>query len=250
MTDKGIKPVALITGGSRGIGLASARLFAKQGYNLVLAATSEQNLRHAVSELKIFSPETDILIQPTQVEDPQQVKQLYQETQQKFKRLDVLVNAAGIMQDMPFAMTSSQALHQLFGTNVYGSFYCSQYASRLMSRQKKGAIIHLASVVGEQGSAGQAAYAASKSALDGLTRSLAKELAPSGIRVHAVAPGFINTDMTAHYSEAQRQDVMQKITLQREGSPNDVAELIAFLASDRASYITGQVINVNGGMLL
>jgi 3-oxoacyl-[acyl-carrier protein] reductase len=182
-------------------------------------------------------------------EEPQ-VKSLFQQLQANYQRLDVLINCAGIMSETPVAMTRPADLQQIFAVNVFGSYYCCQYATRLMARKQCGAIVNLASAVGEQGARGQSAYAASKSAISGLTRSLAKELAPQGIRVNAVAPGFIETDMTAAFEGERKQAVIDRTLLGRSGQAEEVAALIAFLASDQASYITGQVVNINGGLQL
>ena len=147
-------------------------------------------------------------------------------------------------------MTRPDDLRRTFEVNVFGSYYCCQYAARLMARNKRGVIINLASAVGEQGATGQSAYAASKSAISGLTRSLARELAPQGIRVNAVAPGLIDSDMTSVYQAERRQAVIDHTALGRSGQAAEVAALIAFLASDQAGYITGQVIGINGGLQL
>jgi 3-oxoacyl-[acyl-carrier protein] reductase len=243
-------PVALITGGSRGIGLATASALAHKGYRLMLAARSESQLASARETLMRGYPEVDIRIACVDVAEETQVKALFQQLQADYKQLDVLVNCAGIMSEALLAMTRTADLQQTFAVNVFGSYYCCQYASRLMARKQRGVIINLASAVGEQGASGQSAYAASKSAISGLTRSLSRELAPQGIRVNAVAPGFIETEMTADYNGERKQQVVEHILLGRPGQAAEVAALIAFLASDQASYITGQVVNINGGLQL
>jgi 3-oxoacyl-[acyl-carrier protein] reductase len=242
--------VALVTGGSRGIGLTTARALAGSGYRLLLAAREAAALDAATVELKQEFPDAHVTPVATDIADETRVKALFQQLQSTHKRLDLLVNCAGIMRDAPLAMTRPDDLQHTFAVNVFGSYYCCQYAARLMARNKHGVIINLASAVGEQGSAGQSAYAASKSAIDGLTRSLARELAPQGIRVNAVAPGLIDTDMTAAYQGQRRQAVIDKTLVGRAGSADEVAALIAFLASDQAGYITGQVINISGGLIL
>jgi 3-oxoacyl-[acyl-carrier protein] reductase len=243
-------PVALITGSSRGIGLATASTLAANGYRLMLAARSEAELATARDTLKRDHPAADVNIACVDVAEEAQVKTLFQQVQSNYKQLDSLVNCAGTMSEAPLAMTRPADLQQIFAVNVFGSYYCCQYAARLMARKQHGAIINLASAVGEQGAVGQSAYAASKSAISGLTRSLAKELAPQGIRVNAVAPGFIETDMTASYEGERKQAVIERTLLGRSGQVTEVAALIAFLASEQASYITGQVVNINGGLQL
>ena len=243
-------PVALITGGSKGIGLATAYVLAAEGYRLVLAARSAEQLADAHQALHLKHPDADVTLVTTDVADESQVKALFQQLLADHQRLDLLVNCAGIMQESPLAMTRADDLQQIFEINVFGSYYCCQYAARLMARNQQGVIINLASAVGEQGAAGQSAYAASKSALSGLTRSLARELAPLGIRVNAVAPGLIDTEMTAAYEGERKDSVVKRIPLGRSGEAAEVAALIAFLASDKASYITGQVVNITGGLQL
>ncbi len=154
------------------------------------------------------------------------------------------------MPEAAMMMTSAEQLQQVFAVNTFGSFYCAQYASRLMARNRSGAIVNIASVVAEQGSAGQVAYSASKAALKGMTASMAKELAPMGVRVNSVAPGFIETELVAHYSAKQRQQLISQTALGRLGQADDVAAVVAFLCSESASYITGQTIAVDGCLQL
>jgi 3-oxoacyl-[acyl-carrier protein] reductase len=244
------RPVALITGGSRGIGLATARALAAAGYQLVLAASTPEHLAVAERSLRADQPDISLDTFPLDIADEPRVKALFQHIQSSHKGLDLLVNCAGIMQDAPLAMTRPDDLRRTFEVNVFGSYFCCQYAARLMARNRHGVIINLASAVGEQGSAGQSAYAASKAALSGLTRSLARELAPQGIRVNAVAPGLIDTDMTAAYQGKAKESVIARTMLGRSGEAHEVAGLIVFLASERAAYITGQVIAINGGLQL
>jgi 3-oxoacyl-[acyl-carrier protein] reductase len=244
------QPVALITGGSRGIGLATAQVLAGNGYSLLLASRSQSALVEAKQQLQESAHEATINTINIDVAEEAQVKALFQHLQSTYKRLDLLVNCAGIMDEAPLAMTRADDLQQTFAVNVFGSYYCCQYAARMMARNHHGVIINLASVAGEQGAVGQSAYAASKAAIAGLTRSLARELAPQGIRVNAVAPGFIETDLIAGYNSERKASVLQNILLGRAGEAREVAELIAFLASDKASYITGDVISINGGMRL
>jgi 3-oxoacyl-[acyl-carrier protein] reductase len=245
-----VTPVALLTGGSRGIGHAVAIRLLEQGYRLVIAARDEDALHGCVAKLQGRYPGAAIRAVPTDVSDEGAVKALFQQIQREEKRLDALVNAAGILLEAPLAMTRATELENLFRINVFGSYYCCQYAARLMSRQRSGAILNLASVVGEQGAAGQSAYAASKSAISGLTRSLARELAPMGIRVNAMAPGFIDTDMTRHYEGPMREQIINRTLLGRAGTVEDVAALAEYLLSSDASYVTGQVIAVDGGLRL
>lgn len=244
------QPVALITGGSRGIGLATAQVLAAMGYRLLLAARAPEPLEQAQQSLRHAYPDTNVITMNLDVADESQVKSLFQQLQSNYKRLDLLVNCAGIMPEALLAMTRPDDLRRTFEVNVFGSYYCCQYAARLMARNKRGVIINLASAVGEQGATGQSAYAASKSAISGLTRSLARELAPQGIRVNAVAPGLIDSDMTSAYQGERRQAVIDHTALGRSGQAAEVAALIAFLASDQAGYITGQVIGINGGLQL
>ena len=241
---------ALVTGASRGIGFATAKRLASTVGHLTMVARDETWLEESAAELRSSFPGVDVSAYALDIGDETAVKGLFQYVQKRGNGLDILVNAAGVMNESALAMTRADDLLSTFQTNVFGSYYCCQYAARLMSRSGSGSIINLASISGEQGVAGQSAYAASKSALSGLTRSLAKELGPLGIRVNAVAPGFIDTDLTANYQGEHRDKIIDQILMGRSGTVDEVAALIEFLASDQASYITGQVIPISGGLKL
>jgi 3-oxoacyl-[acyl-carrier protein] reductase len=181
---------------------------------------------------------------------PTAVEPLYREIHRQFRRLDILVNNAGIMEGAPLGMIPAPSAERMLAVNTLGPLLHLQQAARLMQRAKSGAIVNITSILGTQGASGWAAYSTSKSALVGLTRSSAKELAPYGIRVNAIAPGFIETEMTASLPEASRNNTLAAIGLKRFGAPEDVARAAGFLVSDAASYITGQILGIDGGMLI
>jgi 3-oxoacyl-[acyl-carrier protein] reductase len=245
LTDKCI----LITGANRGIGNATARLCAKYGARLFLAGREAAALKALAEEL---GNQTHNIVQPLvyDVCDENAVKKAFQQIQQSAGRLDALVNNAGIMLDAPIGMTRLSDLQQQLNINTVAAFQHAQIASRLMTRQKSGSIINLCSAVGEQGSAGQSAYATSKAALNGMTKSMAKELGSLNIRVNGVAPGFIDTDMVSEYQDDKRHHVLENTALKRAGQADEVAELICFLMSEKAAYITAQVIGIDGGIKL
>lgn len=239
-------PVSLVTGASRGIGAASALRLAALGHHLLLTARNEIALTDIAQQCQLAGAASTLVL-PCDLTDQASVMQLFNQIKQQHQKLDHLINAAGMMQDSMLGMTRLSDLQALFSLNVMASYQCCQLAARLMMRQKQGNIVNLASKVGESGAIGQSAYAASKAAISGLTKALAKELGPFGIRVNAVAPGFIETDLTAHYSDAQKQQLCQQISLGRTGQADEVAAVIQFLCSPAASYISGQVMAVDGG---
>jgi 3-oxoacyl-[acyl-carrier protein] reductase len=241
-------PVSVVTGASRGIGARTARLLAEAGHRLVLVARGEGALREVARECESLG--ASVVVHAADLTDPEAVAGIFRSILQQEGRVDTLVNAAGAMSDAAIAMTKLDVLESLLRVNVHATFQCCQLASRLMLRQRSGSIVNVASKVGESGSAGQAAYAASKAAISGLTKSLAKELGPSGIRVNAVAPGFIETDLTAYYGDEARRALVDRIALRRLGQADDVARVIRFLASGESAYVTGQVIGVDGGFVL
>lgn len=237
--------VILITGASKGIGQACAERCAMLGASLHLCGRDDRAL-HALSERLPGAH----YVHCYDVTDDEQVKQTFVEVKKRSGQLDGLVNNAGIMLDAGFAMTPMADLDTQWRVNGAAAFLHAQYAARLMMPKKTGSIVNLCSIVGEQGSAGQVAYSMSKSALSGMTLSLAKELGGSGIRVNGVAPGFIETDMTAKYSADKRDNLKEQISLGRLGQPQEVANLISFLLGDDATYLTGQIIGVDGGLHL
>jgi len=241
-------PVALVTGASRGIGAATARVLAARGFRLVLVARGEAALRDVGQACEALGAEVSVHV--ADVTDSLAVTEVFRSLMQAAGSLDVLVNAAGVMRDAPLATTKLTALDELFRVNVMGTFQCTQLAVKLMARHRRGSVVNVASKVGESGSSGQAAYAASKAAVTGLTKSLAKELGPIGVRVNAVAPGFIETDLTAHYGAEARDAIASAVALRRLGRADDVARVIGFLCSDDSAYVTGQVIGVDGGFVL
>lgn len=239
----------LITGASSGIGEATARLCAAYGARLFLAGRDEAKLLSLAEALGAEShQQVESLCYDVTAEA--EVKNAFKKIQQSAGHLDGLVSCAGIMQDASLAMTSLSALQQQLNVNTVAVFQHIQLASRLMARNKSGSIVNLCSAVGEQGSAGQSAYAASKAAVSGLSKSLSKELATLNIRVNGVAPGFIDTPLIAAYQHEKREQVINSIALKRAGSAEEVAELICFLLSDKASYISGQIIGIDGGLKL
>lgn len=239
--------MALVTGASRGIGAATALALAESGHRLALVARGEEPLREVARACEAVGAQ--VRVHAADVTDAEAMTGVFRAILQDEKRVDVLVNAAGIMRDAVLAMTKLETLDELLRVNVSGTFHCCQLASKFMIRQRSGAIVNLASKVGESGSPGQAAYAASKAAIAGLTKSLAKELGPSGVRVNAVAPGFIETDLTAHYGAEARAAIVERVALRRLGQAQDVARVIRFLCTTDAAYVTGQVIAVDGGFV-
>jgi 3-oxoacyl-[acyl-carrier protein] reductase len=238
--------VALVTGASRGIGRAIARALAAQGAGVALAARDETALAAAVAEAA-GSGEGEAWALRLDVAERASAEAAVASVLERRGRLDILVNNAGITRDNLLIRMKPEEWDQVLATNLSGVFHCTQAAVKPMLKQRAGRIVSVASVVGLTGNAGQANYAASKAGLLGFTKSLARELASRSITVNAVAPGFIESDMTAAMSEKARQAVTSAIPMGRVGRPEDVAGAVVFLASDAAAYITGQVLAVDGG---
>ena len=240
---------AVVTGGSRGIGRAVCLELAKGGANVVLCyAGNESAAAEAVSACEALG--TKALAVKCDVADGAQVKELMDQAVKAFGRIDILVNNAGITRDGLLMMMKEEDFDAVISANLKGTFLCMKAVARIMMKQRYGRIVNLSSVVGLRGNAGQVNYAASKAGVVGMTKSLAKELASRGVTVNAVAPGFIETDMTAAMTDAAKAATLASIPQQRLGAPEDVAKAVAFLASDEAGYITGQVLAVDGGMAM
>jgi 3-oxoacyl-[acyl-carrier protein] reductase len=238
--------VALVTGASQGIGRATALAFAEAGAKVAVAARSADKLATLVADIE--SKGGAALALSMDVADAAQVKAGFQQTLAKFGRLDILVNNAAITRDTLALRMKLDDWDAVLRTNLTGAYLCSQQALGAMLRQRSGRIINISSVVAETGNAGQANYIAAKAGLMGLTRALAVEVASRSITVNCVAPGFIDTPMTAPLPDALKEKMKSLIPLGRFGSDRDVAAAILFLSSDEAAYITGQVLDVNGGM--
>lgn len=241
--------VAIVTGGTRGIGRAIALKLADKGANIVI---NYRNSDKEAEELKAILEKkgVKVLTVKCDISNFEDSKDLMDKCKEVFGKIDILVNNAGITKDTLIMRMKEEDFDNVIDVNLKGTFNCAKHASAIMLKQRFGKIINMTSVVGIAGNAGQVNYAASKAGVIGLTKSLAKELGSRGITVNAVAPGFINTDMTASLSEKVKEEASKNIPLKRLGDPEDVANLVRFLASDAANYITGQVINVDGGMVM
>jgi len=241
--------VAFITGATRGIGYATAIEFAKHGATLILNGRDQQQL----VDIQNFITETykvTVHILPYDVRDTSEIKNAFVWIKKNVGQLDVLVNNAGVLDAALLGMVSEHQMSNTFAINIEAVIYHMQFASRLMTRQKQGSIINVSSVIGRSGDIGQVVYGSSKAAVIGATYSAAKELGSYNIRVNAVAPGFIDTDMSKELTEEKYAKRLSEITMNRFGKPEEVANTILFLASDLSSYVTGQVIGVDGGIVM
>ena len=243
------KGVVLITGGSRGIGKAIANKFAENGYNLVINYVSDS------TDIKSLSAEFEqkgaqVLFIKTDVKDLESCENMIKSAIDKFGKIDVLVNNAGITKDALIMRMKEEDFNKVIDINLKGTFNVTKSVVPFMMKKRSGKIVNLSSVVGVTGNAGQCNYSASKAGIIGFTKSLAKELASRNIRVNAVAPGFIKTDMTAVLSDNVKEEINKQIPMKKMGTPEDVANVVYFLSSNESSYITGQVINIDGGMVM
>jgi len=241
--------VAIVTGASRGIGRAAAESLLKAGCSVVLNARPSNEASASFAELEAAYPGRVATVMGS-VTDSATASALAQSAMSRHKRLDILVNNAGILRDKLIGMISDAEIEELFGVNVIGLIKITQLAARVMARRKSGSIINVSSIVGRRGNSGQTVYSATKAAVIGATLSAAKELAPMNIRVNAVAPGLIDTSMIKSIPEDKRKTLESHIAMGRVGAPQDVANTILFLASDLSSYVTGQVIGVDGGLIV
>ena len=243
------KKVCWITGASGGIGAACAEVFAQAGYDLVLHYSSSEVAIQAV-EATCTKLGASCLIQRYDVRNEEAVKAALDQALERFETIDVLINNAGITKDGLMLRMPLHDFEDVVDVNLNGAFIVSQTLLKVMMKQRSGVILNMSSIVGVTGNAGQVNYAASKAGLIGLTKSLAKEVASRNIRVNAIAPGFIETKMTEAFKDEQRQHMMNSIPLKRFGQADEVAQLACFLASDGASYITGQTVIIDGGLAI
>ena len=246
MSDTNDRPVILVTGASQGIGRAIASRLAADGFDLALVARREAVLREVAAGLDGASVE----IYPADVGDSEAADRIVAEVREKQGRIDGLVNNAGITRDGLLARMKPEQWREVMAVNLDGAYWFLRAVAPVFMRQKSGRIVNITSVVGQMGNAGQVNYSASKAGMIGMTRAAARELASRGVTVNAVAPGFIETEMTAGMPESAVTTMKAQIPLQRLGSGEDVAASVAFLLSADAAYITGQVINCDGGMVM
>lgn len=239
--------VALVTGSTKGIGLSIADRLAEYGAHVLLNGRNKEATALILEKLTDKGYSCEAL--SFDVGDSTAVKEAFNVIFKSFKRLDILVNNAGIMDDALIGMVSAQQVENTFSTNVFGTLYCSQYGARLMQRSG-GSIINISSIIGSNGNSGQAVYGGSKAAIIGITKSLSKELAAKNIRVNSVAPGFIDTELTSSLPAEVTQERISSIKMNRVGNPEDIANVVLFLSSDMSTYITGQNIGVDGGMII
>jgi len=240
--------IAVVTGASRGIGRAIALKLAESGADVVVTATSRESAEKVAGEIeKLGRKSLPVAVNVAAYDD---VEKLIKTTLEAFSRIDILVNNAGINRDNLLVRMSQDEWNAALDVNLKGTFNCIRAATKSFMKQRAGKIINITSVVGVIGNAGQANYCASKAGVIGLTKSVARELAARNIQVNAIAPGYIATDMTEQLSEEIKTELQNTIPLGRIGEPEDVADLVTFLASERANYITGQTIHVDGGMVM
>ena len=240
--------VALVTGGAQGIGKTISEELVRNGIHVVLGDVNLEGAQATAEAINNNGGSASAV--KVDVSNPAEVKQVFDSILKDKKPIDIMINNAGITRDGLMVRMKEADWDRVLNINLKGTFLCSQQAAKQMMKQKSGAIVNIASIVGVMGNFGQANYSASKAGVIGLTKTLAREVASRGIRVNAVAPGFIDTEMTQVLDESVRQKLIEQIPLAKLGLPEDVARCVAFLVSDRSSYITGQVINVNGGMLM
>ncbi len=241
--------VALVTGASRGIGREIALLFAREGAHVVLTARNEAALGEVAAQIRAAAG-SEPMLAALDVKNAQKVGAVVQGALDKWGRIDILVNNAGVTKDGLFVRMSEEDWDEVLDTNLKGTFLCMRAVSKAMMKQRSGRIINMASVIGLTGNAGQANYAASKAGIIALTKSVAKELGSRNVLVNAIAPGFIETDMTQALGEDVRNAILKTIPVGVFGKPSDVARTALFLASDESAFVTGQVITVDGGMVM
>ncbi len=241
--------VAIVTGGSRGIGRAIAERLAQEGAKVYLTCASRPESGEEVAEaIRVAGGQAEILV--FDVSDFKATEEALKEVLSKEGQVDILVNNAGLTRDGLLMRLKEEDWDRVLGVNLKGAFNCCRVVVPAMLKRRRGRIINISSVVGVSGNAGQTNYAASKAGLIGFSKSLAREVASRGVTVNVVAPGFIETDMTAALPEKIRKDLLAQIPVGRYGRPEEVAAVVSFLASDEAAYITGQVIHINGGLYM
>ena len=242
------KKVALVTGGARGIGKAICRALAKEGFKIALNYNNSEkeafNLKNELSAI------TEVEIFKCDVSDSLQVKAMFSEISRKLGNVDVLVNNAGIAEQVLFTDITDEMWQRMINTNLSSACYCSREALKSMINEKNGVIINIASMWGEVGASMEVHYSTAKAGLIGMTKALAKEVGLSGIRVNAVSPGVVLTDMMSSFSESDKECLKDETPLNTLGAPEDIAEAVSFLVSDKAKFITGQILSVNGGFVI
>ena len=243
------RKVVLVTGGSRGIGKEVAEVYAENGYDVVINYVSDKTDIEGIKK-EFEGKGVKCLLVKADVSKAEDVEKMVEESIKEFGKIDVLVNNAGITRDTLLMRMSEEDFDKVIEINLKGTYLVTKAVTKYMMKKRSGSIINLASVVGLVGNAGQCNYSASKAGIIGFTKSVAKELASRNIRANAVAPGFIATDMTSVLSDSVKENINAQIPLKRMGTAREVAEVIYFLGSDKSSYITGQVINIDGGMIM
>jgi 3-oxoacyl-[acyl-carrier protein] reductase len=240
---------AVITGSARGLGKSIALKLAQMGANIVLNDIAQSEAIDETAE-EFKSAGYNVIVTKGDVRSEDDVKQMVNSAVEAFGSIDILINNAGITKDKPLAMMSVQDWDDVLDINLKGAFLCTKYVGKVMIKKRTGKIINIASVAGRYGNQGQINYSASKAGLIGMTKTVAKELAPRGITCNAVAPGLIQSKMTDVLPEEVRNNYLKNIPLGRFGTPEDVANVVAFLASNDSNYVTGQVIDIDGGLVM
>jgi 3-oxoacyl-[acyl-carrier protein] reductase len=240
--------VALVTGAAQGIGKAVAMLLARNGANMVVSDINLEKVEETAKEIELIGPKTIAI--KVDVSNLKEVEQMVETILEKFGKIDILVNNAGITRDKLILRMTEEDWDAVLNVNLKGTFHCTKAVVRHMAKQRSGKIVNIASVVGEMGNASQANYSASKAGVIGLTKTIAREFAQRGINVNAIAPGYIETPMTEVLPEKVKEELKRLIPMERLGKPEDVAEAVLFLVSEESNYVTGQVLNVNGGIYM